>query len=148
MTWSAQAFMLKSFRNVEIGSWDRKYRAALNAWWEAPEMESLPELGEIYLPAFMAIFDKFCEATGYEPSPETSEHLRGLAEIRDQFAHFKPVGRSIEAQYLRQRCGAGLEVIAWALDHGLTTAAWASDEQEASTRRELAVARSLANPPD
>lgn len=143
LTWSTQGFIVCSFSPAQVGSWSPRFAEALAKWREDPSGE-LPDVGSARLPNFLGLCEKLRDHKGYRPDDEAWTLLRELNELRDEFVHFKPRARSIEAAYLRERCRAALDVIDWIIENVFTSAEWPDDELRETTRREVRVARRLA----
>lgn len=142
LTTSLQAFIMCTYRSIEIIGWHDRTRREFNQWYEGDLEGDAPKL-EPRVPPFMPLCAKLRDERGWEPSDGTWQRLKQLRDLRDAFMHFKPRGWSIEAAYLRESIAAGLEAVAHVLANRPGTFLLDEAQTEAAARELELVQRLL-----
>lgn len=147
ITTSLQAFIIWTYRSIEVLAWDPKALAQFEEWEEGDRNGGVLSPTEPHLPSFLPLCQKLRDERGWEADAETWECLERLRDLRNDFMHFKPKGWSISADFLRAAIRAALDAVGYVVANEPGAFIWYDDDIKVAVQAELRAARALAEEP-
>lgn len=142
VTESLSAFVVKTYRTVDLLYWDDRTRRAMAAY-EAGERQLPPAPSEVWLPPFVKLCERLRDELGWAVDDDQWELIQKLGMVRNDFVHFKPKGWSIAVVGLRASIAASLDGIAHVVDREPGSFVWYDDALRDRARDDLANAKAL-----
>lgn len=142
VTQALSAFIVKTYRSVDLLYWDDRTRRTMAAY-EAGERPLPPAPSEVRLPPFVSLCETLRDERGWQVRDDQWELIEELGRVRNDFVHFKPKGWSLAVVGLRASIAAALDGIAHVINHEPGDFLWYDEAMRDKARDDLATAMEL-----